>query len=144
MAPELRLRVRLPSDPRYLLLVRLMAGEGATAAGFEEEDRDRIELSVVEGFTNVIRHAYRGRTDREIEVRVAAPRGSLRVELEDWATWVDPSRIVSRPLDEVRPGGLGVHLMKATMDVVEYTKNDHGGTTLVLEKRAAPGAGGGA
>ena len=27
--------------------------------------------------------------------------------------------------------------MKSTMDVVEYRKNAHGGTTLVLEKRVS-------
>ena len=35
----------------------------------------------------------------------------------------------------MRPGGLGVHLMRSAMDVVDYRKNTHGGTTLVLEKR---------
>lgn len=141
MSPDLQVTLRIPSHPRYLALVRLLAGEGATAAGFPEEERDRIELSVVEGFTNVIRHAYRDRTDQRIDIRVTAPPGRLRVEIEDWGTWIDPSRIASRPLDQVRPGGLGVHLMKSTMDLVDYRKNDHGGTTLVLEKSAAPAQG---
>ena len=141
---EVSLSVVLPSDPRYLRFVRELAGEAAELAGFPSEDRDRIELAVVEGFTNVIRHGYGGRTDQRIELRLAVPasRRSLRIEMEDWGTWVDPSRMVSRPLDQVRPGGLGVHLMKATMDVVEYRRNTHGGTTLVLEKRRDPGTGG--
>ena len=49
----------------------------------------------------------------------------------------DPSRICSRPLDEVRPGGLGVHLIRSTMDVVEYKQNGHGGTTLTLVKHVS-------
>ena len=65
----------------------------------------------------------------------------LHLELDDRGTFVDPSRIASRPLDQVRPGGLGVHLMKSTMDVVEYRKNAYGGTTLVLEKRRHPNEG---
>jgi hypothetical protein len=32
--------------------------------------------------------------------------------------------------------------MKTTMDVVEYRRNDWGGTTLVLEKRLASAPGG--
>ena len=140
--PDLTLTVRLPSHPRFLQFVRLIAGEGATLAGFAEEDRDRIELSVVEGFTNIIRHAYKNRTDMPIQVRMSLPSGALRIEFEDWATYVDPSKIASRPLDQVRPGGLGVHLMRATMDVVDYQKNPHGGTTLVLEKRRSVAAGG--
>ena len=141
-ALDLRVDVRLPSHPRFLAFVRLLAGEGATLAAFPDEDRDRIELSVVEGFTNVIRHAYKGATDQRIDVRLSLVPGGLRVEIEDWATYVDPALIASRPLDQVRPGGLGVHLMKATMDVVEYQRNRHGGTTLVLEKRKSPAVGG--
>jgi anti-sigma regulatory factor (Ser/Thr protein kinase) len=131
----------LGSHPRFLTLVRVVAGEGAALAGFAPDERDRIEVAVVEGFTNVIRHGYGGRTDQRIDVRMSFPPGSLRIEIEDWGRFVDPSKMVSRPLDEVRPGGLGIHLMKVAMDRVEYRENPHGGTTLVLEKRrvAAPG-----
>lgn len=135
--PEVHLEAHVPSHPRYLQFVRVVAGEGALLAGFSEEDRDRIELAVVEAFTNVIRHVYGGKTDQPIELRMRIPEGSLHIEFEDRGTWIDPARIASRPLDEVRPGGLGVHLMKTTMDVVEYRRNAHGGTTLVLEKRRA-------
>jgi anti-sigma regulatory factor (Ser/Thr protein kinase) len=136
--PDVRVEVRLVSHPRFIQFVRLLAGEGASLAGFCDEERGRIELAVVEGFTNVIRHGYGGRTDQRIDIRLEAPPGRLRIEFIDWATYVDPSKIVSRPLDQVRPGGLGVHLMKSTMDVVEYLKNAQGGTTLVLEKRVSP------
>jgi len=133
--PDPQIDVRLASHPRFIQLVRLLATEGSLLAGFPDEDAERIALAVVEGFTNIIRHGYGGKTDQRIDIRLGAPAGTFRMELEDWATYVDPSRIASRPLDEVRPGGLGVHLMKSTMDRVEYRKNAHGGTTLVLEKR---------
>jgi len=136
--PEVSVDAHLVSHPRFIQFVRLLAGEGASLAGFADEDRDRIELAVVEGFTNVIRHGYGGKTDQRVDIRLEAPPGRLRIELVDWATFVDPAKIVSRPLDHVRPGGLGVHLMKSTMDVVDYLKNAHGGTTLVLEKRVSP------
>jgi anti-sigma regulatory factor (Ser/Thr protein kinase) len=141
-APDLSLCLVLSSHPRFLQVVRLLAGEGATLAGFTPEERDRIEVAVVEGFTNVIRHAYGGRGDQRIELRMALPPDGLRIEMEDWGTYVDPARIKSRPLDEVRPGGLGIHLMTSAMDRVEYRKNAHGGTTLVLEKRRVPAPGG--
>ncbi len=136
--PDLNVDVRLPSHPRYLEFVRLMAGEAAAIAGFADEDKGRIELAVVEGFSNVIRHGYGNATDRRIDLHLWIPAGAVKFEIEDWGTWVDPAKMVSRPLDQVRPGGLGIHLMKSTMDVVEYRRNPHGGTTLVLEKRVAP------
>jgi anti-sigma regulatory factor (Ser/Thr protein kinase) len=140
--PDPSVHLVLGSHPRYLTIVRHLAGEGASLAGFAADERDRIEVAVVEGFTNVIRHGYGGKTDQRIEVRMSFPAGSLSIEIEDWGRFVDPSRMVSRPLDEVRPGGLGIHLMKVAMDRVEYRKNSHGGTTLVLEKRRVPTPGG--
>ncbi|HVG93677.1 MAG TPA: ATP-binding protein [Planctomycetota bacterium] len=139
--PDVSVDVSMVSDPRYLRFVRMLAGEGAALAGFDEEHRDRIELAVVEGFTNVIRHAYGGARDRPVAIRLRAPAGTFRLEMDDHGTFVDPARIASRPLDQVRPGGLGVHLMKTTMDVVEYRRNAWGGTTLVLEKRLASASG---
>ncbi len=138
---DLDLVAHLPSHPRYLRFVRALAGEGASVAGFSDDERSRIELAVVEGFTNVIRHAYHDAHDRPVEVRVQVTGDRLRVVLDDHGTFVDPSRIASRPLEEVRPGGLGVHLMKTTMDVVDYRRNEHGGTTLTLEKRRDGGEG---
>ncbi len=133
--PDVTVQAHISSHPRFIQFVRVLAGEGALLGGFSDDDCDRIELAVVEGFTNIIRHGYGGRTDQRIEIRLEAPVGRFRMEFEDWATYVDPSKIASRPLDQIRPGGLGVHLMKSTMDLVDYVKNAHGGTTLVLEKR---------
>lgn len=138
---DLDLVAALPSHPRFLQLVRALAGEGATVAGFSDDERSRVELAVVEGFTNVIRHAYHDAHDRPVEVRVQVADGTLRVQLDDRGTFVDPRKIASRRLEDVRPGGLGVHLMKTTMDVVDYRRNAHGGTTLTLEKRRGGGEG---
>ena len=80
-------------------------GRARCSPGFADDDCDRIELAVVEGFTNIIRHGYGGRTDQRIEIRLAAPPGRFRMEFVDWAKFVDPSMIASRPLDQVRPGG---------------------------------------
>jgi len=129
----------LASDPRFLLFVRALAGEGASAAGFSDDERARIELAVVEGFTNVIRHAYHDRHDQPIALRLRAPEGLFSLEIEDRARFADPTKFASRPLDQIRPGGLGVHLMKTTMDVVDYRKNEFGGTTLTLTKRRPGG-----
>jgi anti-sigma regulatory factor (Ser/Thr protein kinase) len=129
--------LRLRSDPRYLPLLRGVVDQAAALAGLAAVERDTLLLAVTEAVSNVIRHAYRDRHDQPIEVHVAATPGTLRLDMVDYARFVDPSRIVSRPLDEIRPGGLGVHLIRSTMDLVEYNQNPHGGTTLTLVKRAA-------
>ncbi len=132
-------RIELLSDPKYLPLVRAVVDQGATLAGFGEEDRHRILLAVTEGLTNVIRHGYHDRTDRPIDLCLQAVPGLFHLDIVDYGLFVDPSVMQSRPLDDVRPGGLGVHLMKATMDRVEYRRNPHGGTTLTLVKHGSSG-----
>ena len=129
--------VALPSHPKFLPLVRALAEQGAEVAGFSADDRQRIALGVTEGITNVMRHGYGGSTDRRIDLVLHAPAGMFRIDIHDYGRFVDPDGIQSRPLEAVRPGGLGVHLMNATMDSVKYQQNDHGGTTLTLIKHLA-------
>jgi anti-sigma regulatory factor (Ser/Thr protein kinase) len=130
--------LRLRSDPRYMPLVRAAVGEAARLAELGDVERDTLLLAVTEAFSNVVRHAYREKHDQPVEVWLTPAPGSLTVDLVDYARFVDPARIASRPLDEIRPGGLGVHLIRSTMDVVEYKQNAHGGTTLTMVKRSAP------
>jgi anti-sigma regulatory factor (Ser/Thr protein kinase) len=132
-APD-TVEVALPSHPKYLPLVRALVEHGAALAGFDADDCGRIVLAVTEGVTNVIRHGYQGDTARPIGLRLETPAGLFRLEIRDRGRFVDPSEIRSRPLGEVRPGGLGVHLMQATMDTVSWERNEHGGTTLTLAK----------
>jgi serine/threonine-protein kinase RsbW len=46
----------------------------------------------------------------------------------------NPELIRGRSLREVRPGGLGVHIIREVFDVVDYTPMESG-TRLTLEKR---------
>jgi anti-sigma regulatory factor (Ser/Thr protein kinase) len=140
-APD-EVAMRVTSHPKYLPLVRAVVEQGASMAGFQEEECHRILLAVTEGVTNVIRHGYQGRTDQRIDLLLRSLPGTFHLEIADFGVFVDPSRMKSRPLAEVRPGGLGVHLMKATMDSVEYRRNEHGGTTLTLVKHVVPATSG--
>ena len=132
-------RVALPSHPKFLPLVRALAEQGAHMAGFGEEECERIVLGVTEGVSNVMRHGYGGCREQRIDLVLHAPEREFRLEVRDYGCFVDPEAIQSRPLDDVRPGGLGVHLMKTTMDSVTYRKNERGGTTLTLIKRLSGG-----
>ncbi len=134
-------RVALPSHPKFLPLVRALAEQGAHMAGFGEEACERIVLGVTEGVSNVMRHGYGGCKEQRIDLVLHAPEREFRLEVHDYGCFVDPDAIQSRPLDDVRPGGLGVHLMKTTMDSVTYRKNERGGTTLTLIKRLPGGPG---
>lgn len=129
------LRGSFPSHSKYLPLVRAITEEGAALSGIPQHERGHLVLAVTEAWTNVIRHVYDNDPSQRIDFRLHAEPGRFELDIEDFGTYVDPENIASRPLEDIRPGGLGVHLIKSTMDEVEYRKNDHGGTTLHLVKR---------
>ena len=138
--PPHSVRLCLTSSPALLPVVRAAVEAFARLAGFDEADCGRIVLSADEALTNIIRHAYGGATDRPIEVTIARPDGQracLRIEIRDWGEPVDAARIKPRDLSDVRPGGLGVHIMTCCMDEVRFEPGEGGGTRLTMTKRIA-------
>ncbi len=140
MSGDGSLSLEVPSDPRYLCAVRDFVSQAARAIGFHEGQCAQVALAVDEAITNVIKHGYLGATDRRVWLRleVQAPDGrgpGLRIIIEDEGRQVDPSQIRGRDLDDIRPGGLGVHIIREVMDSVEYAHRDGCGMRLTMAKR---------
>jgi anti-sigma regulatory factor (Ser/Thr protein kinase) len=129
------IRVTIPSDVRYLDPLRTMIQETAALAGLGRDAVAEVELAVTEGCANVIRHVYSNSERERIDLIFTFSDDIYEVRIDDYGTFVDPVLIKSRPLEDVRPGGLGVHLMQKVMDEVSYTKNRWGGTSLTMRKR---------
>jgi len=107
-----------------------LAGLGASAAATAD-----CVLAVDEACQNIIRHAYKG-GEGDIVLHVAREERDIVIRLMDFAPPVDPAKLVPRPLDEVRPGGLGTHLMQSVMDKVGFRPPPPGiGNLLELVKR---------
>ena len=127
---EAPIRIELVSDPMYLCGAREMVSCIAQRVGFDDMSCSKIALAVDEAMCNVIRHGYKRATDRPIWVTVVPRRaegdtpGRIEIIIEDEADQVDPEAIAGRALDDVRPGGLGVHIMREVMDEVEYARRE--------------------
>jgi len=140
-APDLTLK--MVSDPTYLAGARELVSSVARRLGFSEEACGQIALAVDEALCNIIRHGYERRKDGPIWLSLwplpgeDGGAGGLKVVLEDEARQVDPEHIKSRDLDEIRPGGLGVHIIKEVMDEAIYERRDKVGMRLTLVKRRA-------
>jgi len=90
-------------------------------------------LGVDEACTNVIRYAYDLRDDRPIALSVEALSTCVRMRLRDYGDQKPADKMRGRNHDEIRPGGLGLHLIRNAFDKVDYILKPCG-TELVLTK----------
>jgi serine/threonine-protein kinase RsbW len=58
----------------------------------------------------------------------------LEIILRDFGKKADVKKIKSRKLDDVKPGGLGVHIIKKSMDIVKYDNSLKNVNQLLLVK----------
>jgi len=103
-------------------------------AGFAKLDCSKITLAVDEACSNVIRHAYMNRPGQPIIVTCRIGETHLEITVQDYGEPVDINRIKPRPLDEIRPGGLGVYIIRSVMDEVSYSNLPDIGNRLVMRK----------
>ena len=95
-------------------------------------------MAVDEACTNIIRHCYGGDCHGHIELELQVGEDRLVIILRDEGTPFNPDQVPDRNLDEVRPGGLGLHLIHEIMDEVIYQPGPAAGTELVLTKQRTP------
>jgi anti-sigma regulatory factor (Ser/Thr protein kinase) len=129
------MRLAIRSEPQYLEPVRTVIRDVTLLAGFGDEETAEVVLAVTEGLTNVIRHCYGNCPDERIDLTMTFRSDEFEIRIDDYGKYVDPGKMRGRDLKDVKPGGLGVHLMKKVMDRLEYRPNAHGGTSLVMVKR---------
>ena len=133
-----QLELEMLSQSRLLAPARAMTGTFAQRLGFNEIECGQISLAVDEALCNIINHGYNKREDGRIKISVwdleTDPPG-LMILVEDRAQQVDPASIRPRELDDIRPGGLGVHIIREIMDSVLYEHRDGGGMRLSMTKQ---------
>ncbi len=117
---ERLLKLDFTSCPDRLKLVRAMVGEAAKMCECDGETVHNVVLAVDEACQNVIRHAYGGRPDGEIVLEVIRRQDAIEFRIKDFAPPVDVKKIRPRDINDIRPGGLGIHFMRQVMDEVEF------------------------
>jgi serine/threonine-protein kinase RsbW len=99
-----------------------------------------FSLGLDEVVSNVVKYAYDDSSHHDIAVTLRLGGGWLRAEVRDDGRAFDPLQAPAPDLDapiEERPiGGLGIHIVRAMMDAVEY-RRENGQNVLALAKRIA-------
>jgi serine/threonine-protein kinase RsbW len=132
-------RFTSPAALHYLPQLRHRIVRFCRGLGIDQDLLDNIHLACGEAVTNAIRHGCREDPSQAIEARCAARDDQLAVEIRDPGRGFDPNAVRPPDPEELRPGGMGIHLMRAMMDEVEFLFGEEG-TVARLVKRLPPGS----
>ncbi len=127
--------ISIPAKPEYLKIIRAAVNSLCEVKGICKDDLNNVILAVDEACSNIIRHAYGGPTDKPIQAKINICQDKFEIYLRDFGVKADHKKIKPRKLDDVRPGGLGVHFIKSVMDEVIYDNNFDQGNQLKLVKK---------
>ena len=126
------MKLEIKSDPANLKIVRRNV-ENFCKEKKINVDVFNVKLAIDEALQNIIRYAYDFDKTKDIIINFEqTSEKSLKVELRDFGTRVSTSKIKPRELDDVRPGGLGIHFIKSIVKGMSYEHKEDGGTLLTL------------
>ena len=121
---------RLANDSGHIESLHALIREVANDSWIPDRNWvDQIILGVHEAFTNIIRHAYGGRTSMPIWVEATVDKSGLYVELTDDGVPFNPTAFP--PLDweetltELPEGGYGIFLVSQIASSVNYHRDDN-------------------
>jgi len=109
---------RFPAQPTWLQTVRSCIRQVCDQRGCSGEESNDIVLAIDESCQNIIRHGYGGASQQEIHIKVRYRHDRLIFRLRDFAPMIDKAALPKRDLDDIRPGGLGLHFIHTVMDEV--------------------------
>jgi sigma-B regulation protein RsbU (phosphoserine phosphatase) len=143
----LRDELAVPSHPKELRRIRaFLRGycEERGGCGLTEQELDSLELAVSEAASNIMRHAYHGRSDRQIVIGIDTGGEALKVQLtHDGDPFVNGEQI-SDPLAEgAWESGFGLFIMRQAVDRVDYGEDKLGRQYIRLSKRVTSWEGNG-
>jgi len=128
-----RKKIEFSSHTGNLALMRDCVRDFLNGYPFSERERLLMVLGVDEACTNIIRYAYRLRDDQLIALSIEGLRRGVRVRVRDYGEQVRSHEMKGRSPDLIKPGGLGLYLIRSAFDEVDYLLKRHG-TEVVLTK----------
>lgn len=138
MADVRRLTVRGRYD--CIPSITSFVAEAAEAAGLNEDEAFHCRMAADEACTNIIEHAYGGEDIGAIEVTCNIEPGVCAIQIVDTGRRFDPDAVPQPTfpsnIEDVRPGGIGLHLMRKMMDQVSFQFSDERNTLTMIKSHA--------
>lgn len=130
------LALQFPARSENMCNVRQQLREVLASCSKSETVTNCIVLAVGEACMNIIQHAYGKEEQGDIILEVEKQGDNMTFRLTDFAhNKTRAEQLQSRPLDEIRPGGLGCHIINEIMDDVQLIECKSGcGNVLQMKK----------
>jgi len=129
--------IEFASHPANLSMVRSLVRQFVDGFCLSAKEIELMVLGVDEACTNIIRHVYKHEQSHLIALCCEHEENAVRFRLRDFGAHPEePHVLKGRALEAVRPGGLGLHLIRSAFDDVDFQRKSVG-TELVLTKRIA-------
>lgn len=113
--------------------------QAAKEAGLDDSATYAVQLAVDEAATNIIEHAYRGTDQGMIICSYSVLKDGIKIILKDHGKPFDPKTVpepnIRVPLEDLKPRGLGLYMMRKAMDDIHFEFSSERGNTLTMIKR---------
>jgi serine/threonine-protein kinase RsbW len=147
-------RLSIPAQHVYrdLAVSSVLTAIDAEGEGPDADVRDEIISALVEAYSNVVLHAYRGIEGGRIDLSVLVGKGVVEIQLCDQGRSFDPASVrgyaapdsvnaADIDIASLPESGMGLFIIRSFMDEVTYTKGGGGRpNVVVLRKRWPAGA----
>ena len=134
-------QVSVPAELGQLAAVRAFVREHLAGLQVAADDVAELVQAVDECVTNVIIHGYAGR-EGEVEIELGEIEDEVVLRVRDRAGAFDPTAVAApdpdRSLEERLHGGMGVPLMRASVDELQHRLLPDGRNELTMIKRIGP------
>ena len=134
--PAFRAEIEISSDLKELARARAFVREACRLLGppLDEDSISQLELATTEALSNIMRHAYRGRTDQEIQIDVEAFADRVVLRLHHLGETFDPSAVATPAFDGTQDGGFGMYIIEQSVDNVRYYRDERGKNCISMVK----------
>jgi serine/threonine-protein kinase RsbW len=128
--------LKIPGRAEWVAVARLAVAAVASRLRFSVDEIEDVKLAIAESCTNAIQSAG-GSDAGPIEIVCDAFDDELRVTVRDRSTGPHLESVESGSIGDGRTEALGVFLIRALMDTVDYSVDAQRGTELVMTKRVS-------